>query len=361
MRCTVRVSLSFALLSSFALACDSGGGGPDSSIKTHPDSGTMNPADTGVMGTPDTGDMNPADSGVTTLPDSGVVNPGACDPVALSGCMAPDTCIVPATMGTLAPQCRMAAAMPVAFEQTCNPALANCAPGYACLQFQGEMGMPACRKVCHANNNADCAGLMGASPSYSCLIPFSADYGLCAPTPTACVPYMDMCPAMQYCQILPNNMTGCIPEGTANVGEACGMTACKKGGICLNLQGTAGAQCYQPCDPNTAMSCGANAACGGLQGLSFGLCRMSTSCTPVMDMCPMGEACAQVAQGQFGCAPEGAQPNQPCPMGACTKGYLCVGPSQMAATCKQACDMTHACPMMGMCQMLQGLPVGVCP
>jgi hypothetical protein len=368
MQCTaVRLSLALSVL---ALAACSSSGGTDASINKPRDSGFANedtgepPVDSGMQGNPDAGSGNPDAMGGN--PDAMGGNPDAtaagCNPVDGTGCMAPNQCIAAPSGNMVTPACRQEANPTIAFEQNCSVPTANCQHGYACLQFQGEMGMPSCRKVCRNGNDGDCAGLVGTSTSYACLLPFSQDYGLCMARPHSCVPYNDNCPAMQYCQSLTQSTTGCIPEGTANVGDACGASsACKKGGICIRLQGDATSKCYKPCDPNGANTCGMNSACAGFQGISWGACVASVACTPLMDNCPAMQACAPISATSFACAPEGGQPGQSCPSGTCTKGYICAGASAMAATCLKACDATHACPNMGMCQMLMGSTIGVCP
>ena len=355
--CTLAVALSVA-------ACSSDrnpqpGGGNKDAMTTEAD-GAMQNADGGMQMTGDTG-MAPVDTGVPATDsgvpatDSGVPatdggTPLVCNPFDGSGCMAPNICIfVPNTRMS---QCRMPAAAPKTFEQACDGALQDCGAGLTCIQFNGE-AMPTCRKTCDpANQGAGCAGLMGASTTgYACIggVQGVTDVAICAPAPTSCVPYNDMCPMNQNCEAISMTMTGCVPAGPTANGAACTPQALCATGNCLNIG--SGAKCWEPCNP-AAPACSANGTCLSLQGLSFGIC--SPTCDVFTNTCPQSDNCELTSQTGTGCVPAGMGAAGAACTQSCARGALCVN-----QVCRTPCDAGHAC-ATGMCNMLQGLTFGVC-
>ncbi|MFO0723534.1 MAG: hypothetical protein U1E65_07130 [Myxococcota bacterium] len=289
----------------------------------------------------------------TGLPaqDSGVMM-GACDPIANTGCTAPEICVFVPNLRMA--QCRMPVAMPKTFEQVCTPANNDCAAGLTCLQFQGEAN-PTCRQNCNPNGGVDrCAGLAGTSSTgYACLAGIQGvnDIAFCAAKPADCVPYNDMCPMNQNCERISQTMVGCIPSGPTQNGGTCGtaMTSCATGN-CLDIG--SGPTCYEAC--NAAMpACSNQGICIGLQGASFGLC--AQHCDVFNDTCMNGNNC-NLLQAGAACLPGGNQmAGAACSQQMnCARGLLCVNQA-----CHAPCDATHTC-ATGMCQMLQGLNFGVC-
>jgi hypothetical protein len=227
-------------------------------------------------------------------------------------------------------------------------------------------------KVCRAATNLDCASEQDPmGNAYSCLFTFQENpaWGLCLPTPTECVPYDDMCPMGEHCDLISNQgQKGCIPDGTQQIGQPCGANGgCQRGGICVNQK------CEIPCDHTNPMSCmDAEQTCSGELGFSdgttlgFGICGKS-ACNPTtaaMD-CAMGENC-EITGTKFECVPAGtAMAGATCTRGQtfCAVGSICINNLQggMGDLCYEVCNTMDNMCSMGTCRVLMdqgGNPVG---
>lgn len=341
--------IALALGASLALAC----GGSDDV----PDMGNGSPD----MGVADTGtpDMGPADTGVPT----------ACNPTDGSGCPGADQfCVLSYNMGEGA--CRTLPDQKT-FGAVCDPALQDCAPGLACLAFQGDAN-PTCHQACTASGGAECNNVPDMSQTYACVTTpdvMSATYGACRGNGTSCNP-LDMmpCAAGQTCSLSSANFgTSCTMAGTTQLGGTCTMSNCAEGqGMCVNL---GGAQlCYEPCNLNLPNCSQAGYSCQMItsMGMSapWGLCLppQMTSCNPITNPCPTGQVCA-VTQDNMSveCVMEGTvQLGGDCSMMNCAEGGFCVPTNQGGRVCAQPCDLAAPmCPMNQMCQDI-GLPFGLC-
>ena len=330
-------------------------------------------ADAGAMSDLDAGQV--VDAGPSTEQTAcGPVTPGVdiCCPVDGKGC-GDQTCFY--TTGAInEPRCRDVAMATVGAEQACDANLNNCEAGYTCVNLDAQIG-PVCLKTCRAGTNLDCATEQDAmGNAYSCLFTFPDNqaWGLCAPTPTECIPYDDMCPMGEHCEVISNQgQKGCVPDGPQQIGDPCDpMRACQKGGICVNLDGAA--KCYEPCDPSNQMSCSSpTAKCGGELaigenvGLGFGVCGEST-CNPVSSAtdCPMGQTCGLVGSA-LQCIPAGtATAGQACgnAAGECAQGNICINLSGgMGPQCYEVCDPMNPMCSSGVCQGLVGFDGwGIC-
>jgi len=327
------------------------------------------------------------DSGI--IPDAGPgpqqtlcgeITPGVstnpiCCPVDGKGCDG-NTCFFQG--GTInAPQCRDLAGAPVAQGQACNSSLNDCEAGFTCAQIRDDTEAR-CHKVCSWPNNDHCAGIQDPMTGldYKCLFNFASNqaWGLCEPAPVGgdCVPYNDMCPQGQHCEIISNaGEKGCVDDGPTAIGGNCSSgAACMRGGICVNLDGAA--KCYEPCDPANVMSCSdPMARCGGElssggMGFGFGVCGKS-SCSPLTpDIdCAMGENC-ELAGSALSCQPEGtATAGQACSgaSGFCARGNICIALSGTAGpVCYEVCDAATPNCSAGVCRGLQGFDMswGIC-
>lgn len=82
-------------------------------------------------------------------------------------------------------------------------------------------------------------------------------------------------------------------------------------------------------------------------------------CSPVEDACPPDQVCTLTAPTAAECRPAGTTPlGAACAQEPCMRAGLCadLGAGQR---CYSSCDATHAC-VLGQCQMLGGLPFGLC-
>lgn len=321
------------------------------------------------------------DSGTTPLPDSGTTPqndsgfpPPACNPVDGSGCPTDRTCVF--SPGSMAALCVDTTAPGVAFEGACNAAQQDCAPGYSCFAVQA--GDARCFKLCDSGNDAHCAGLAGADPTYECGATITgSQWSVCTgvPVTVTCSPLQDQCPAGEYCDRVTDTTTGCITEGTGALGAACSLNndmACARGGVCMGL-GAAAPTCMKACDANALTGCGANETCLGVnvagQRLDFGVCQGFQGCVvnadPAMDSCPVGQSCQTIgAAPTTGCRPEGtAGAGEACTNGQCLRGNVCLNLTienvQTGFKCWEVCDMTNTC-TAGACTGLASYDFDVC-
>jgi hypothetical protein len=302
-------------------------------------------------------------------PDA-TVNPPVCDPTTGTGCPMGQVCDFSPGNG---PRCVMPAAAPVQPGAACRVAMNECPVGFSCLADQGQPN-GVCAKICGLGG-MQCAQFMDANGNpLICsdeVLDRASGYGVCAADLMECVPFNDMCPAGQYCEIVSTAGTGgCVPLAMmpAAIGQPCQPGTCARGGICLNLGG--GATCQPACDPANGMGCAMNQACtpiGGPNGmpLPFGVCQATAACTPLMDTCPMGQMCQPVSQTAFGCGPAGMRmTGQSCggANGQCMRGDLCAGMQGGGATCLRACDAGSMCPAGTMCNTMAipGATFGLC-
>jgi hypothetical protein len=231
-------------------------GGGESDASTSMDAGA---ADTGIAG--------PRDTGIGT----------ACNPLDGTGCMGAQRCVFVGDPFHV--QCRDLAMPPKQIDEMCSGQLHDCDVGFACIGIQGDRGGPRCRKICRLNTNTECMALMGSNPDgYSCSVTIDRDLGLgvCAPVVPECLPFNDMCRRGQYCEDSGGRLQ-CLPQGMAEVGEACPTNRCEKGAICVFMNGNG--LCYEPCDHQAQMSTCSTAGetcqevTEGGRSMHYGICR----------------------------------------------------------------------------------------
>jgi len=289
---------------------------------------------------------------------------GACNHITGGGCPTMgDVCYyVPSSPMTGDLTCRISIGMPSRqHEETCSLGMQDCAPGFSCLAFQNvNGGVATCLKGCATE--AECTGLMGAGMNgYACAIQ-TADMKakFCVAKPPSCDPRdVTTCPMNQYCEVT-NAGSGCLPEGMVMAGGTCtALGQCMRGAACLNFG--SGSHCETICDPMLSNCPTMGDACVAITGENFGFCE--AGCDVFAQDCANGDNCTAVSATAVACLGSGMVPLG----GACTaatdcvKGGHCLGPTAADRHCLAACDMTHMCPNMAMCQMA-GVPWGgVCP
>lgn len=146
-------------------------------------------------------------------------------------CPAGDVC----SLQNRATTCVRAGTVPIGAD--CSQA--QCARGGICINLTGSPG-PRCYAPCDpampacTTPNTACGALQGLS------------FGICRSTVPNCDPLNDTCPAGQVCS-LSGLSTDCRTAGTTPIGGDCTTEPCMRGGICINVTGTAGPICYEPC------------------------------------------------------------------------------------------------------------------
>lgn len=329
---------------------------PDSAF---PDVG---PLDTGVAdgGPVDTG---PVDSGASDASAADAGRPDAgpdtqCNPVDTSGCPALSAfCLWDPRNDR-----RSCGPAPgnLVLEQTCDAALQNCAPGFACLQTAGQTG-PQCHRVCDVfAGGLSCQNLMGRHPVYNCsVINGSQQYGVCLGRGSFCTPLGPPCPSGEVCSFTGQGQTTCSAQGTALRDQPCSIVnnCAPSEGLCIDLG--SGSSCRLACDPAQANACGANARCTQITGESFGVC-LPVTCQPFTNPCPGGFVCSAV-NGPVECRPAGGVPIG----GSCSAAAECASPGLCVdlgagLRCEQPCDANNACTSPQLCVNLIGFGFGVC-
>jgi hypothetical protein len=161
----------------------------------------------------------------------------ACDPANPTSCAMTETCQLVQT----GPECVPAgtAARGAACGGSAMPQ-DNCGNGLACLNF-GDGAK--CQEMC--NPNSPMCRTMGEGCAGFTVPGVQGTFGFCQP---ACDVFEQMCPNNGNCTATGPTSVGCVPSGTAAVGESCGqMQPCARGGHCLlNQQGMG--TCYAACD-----------------------------------------------------------------------------------------------------------------
>lgn len=136
---------------------------------------------------------------------------------------------------------------------------ADCAPGFDCV-MSNEVGY--CRRYC-------CSGSCGAHRSQAgaetfCDVQKLQGSGIKAPV---CMPIKicalftpGECADNETCTVVTDDgTTGCVANGTANVGEACDQEHCSAGLTCLGQAGNR--SCFQLCRTKNGPGCGSNQIC----------------------------------------------------------------------------------------------------
>ena len=161
-----------------------------------------------------------------------------------------------------------------ALGQPCGGANGACMRGGICVNLTGTA---VCMEPCDPNSMANsCSGMNQECGGELSINGMGLGFGVCQASAASCSPLtveMD-CMMGENCDLV-GRVTQCVPEGTALVGQPCGGANgfCQRGGVCINLQGSMGPQCYQVCDPMSMMSTCTTGMCQGLQGImGFGIC-----------------------------------------------------------------------------------------
>ncbi len=230
---------------------DAGGSGDDGGTGT--DGG--GPSDAGDVDAGDV-DAGAVDGGPVSMPCMAM---GDCDPFDPSACMAGQKCQVTAT-GTACVDLTMDP--PLGRGATCGVDT-ECGPGLWCLSFgDGFECMPMCPNgsigACGAD--AACIGTVG----------MEACVRVCRAIPPRCDIYAQDCADPgDMCTFATNpesreNYTGCRPNGTLTLGEACGgdLGTCSRGLVCIR-EGME-TSCRQVCGPDGAAPTCASGECTGL-------------------------------------------------------------------------------------------------
>lgn len=275
------------IVSGFAVACssssspgstaDTGGSGADTSGDTNVGGDTNPGGDTKTDGRPDTKvvDTNP---GTDT-------SPSTCDPVAQTGCTAPDTkctavddgtgkstmpgCVTPTGTKATGDTCSRTAQTPAGVGHD------DCAAGF-CSGI-GQLHDPPsrkCRKFCAGDSTCGtgekCSVLI-ADPSGAAIA------GICVPT---CTMFGTDCAGGDNCSVLISDFDGKTAYGTC---RAVGKTAidgtctnpydCVKDTICADPLSTGTATCISLCDDSHACPSGKTCKAYGSLPKNGGLCQ----------------------------------------------------------------------------------------
>jgi hypothetical protein len=239
----------------------------------------------------------------------------------------------------------------------------NCEQGYACADIGGG---PLCYKTCDLQNDQQCGAVTGMSSDYVCtgftiggqssIVGLCVGQDLCNPAEKAAA-----CPQGETCSIVSQSgETGCVPAGTAMLGDACNQqNNCMSGGVCLNVGD--GQLCYEACDAQNPCTTGTD-RCQMLQGIPWGIClAMGTTCDPINMPCAAGMTCSLLT-GAPECDDSGtAMVGQPCnPAMQCVDGASCVLlQGQNNPQCYEPCDLMNPACSAGMCQNI-GAAFGLC-
>lgn len=155
--------------------------------------------------------------------------------------------------------------------QSCSPQN-PCARGGICVNLGGGAR---CEKPCNPMGGAGCG--MGETCSGELQtqqggMTVGLGFGVCGSNSCNPLTVEQDCMMGQNCDFV-GTALDCVPAGPQTVGMSCGQAgACARGGVCVNLAGGNGPQCYQPCDGMNPM-CPMGTQCNMLQGIDgFGIC-----------------------------------------------------------------------------------------
>ncbi|MDP3274368.1 MAG: hypothetical protein Q8Q09_04185 [Deltaproteobacteria bacterium] len=234
-------------------------------------------------GTPSDSSMNMPETSVMTdvvvAPTDADAGPPAacgadyttCNPVANTGCMAGQACVV------TNPAMRMSMCVTAgraAFGAACMTA-EDCQEGLGCLSNR------CARWCCGAGDNTACRTGPGSRPGAICNINVNNSGLFACSLPSDCNLHQQNCPtAMDNCILAGNDGTvQCVtPTAGAVPGRACMfLNDCPRGYLCIGTMGTS--TCRQVCDPTMMATgdfsrCAAPMTCGRLTGapMNVGVC-----------------------------------------------------------------------------------------
>lgn len=232
------------------------------------DAGPDSSADTGVSQP----DGSTTDTGVVT--DTGVPSDGGgsmtcgsmyspCDPVANTGCMAGEMCVI---MNQTMRQSTCVPAGRAAFGAACMSA-EDCQEGLGCI------GGKCARWCCGTGDNTTCRSMPGGRAGALCNINVNGTGLFACSLPDNCDLHQQNCmTATDACvPVGTDGTTQCVtPVMGATAGGACSsLNGCPRGHICIMAAGAMTSTCRQICDP-TMMATGSFASC------------------------PMGQTCARI-------------------------------------------------------------------
>jgi len=181
-----------------------------------------------------------------------------------------------------------------------------------------------------------------------------------------CDPTVQDCPVDQKCTAVsdapgdPWGVNVCVPvSGDSQVGDPCdiedgkytGLDNCAPGLICLltDDEGLGGA-CVEFCDANSECP-QTGADCVVYNDGSLPICL--SSCDPLIQDCPEGQACYNSAGENFVCFKESAMPGEGGPGSTCTyinqcqKGSFCGAPDAVVGCGAESGCCTPYCPISG--------------
>lgn len=219
-------------------------------------------------------DASFADGTTDASPDGAIApacsTPVPCDPVALEGCVEPETCVLAAAD----PSCVAEAGLgqPGA---VCDSTLA-CAEGLAC--FATRSGTGVCSRLCcddpetcDVEERCGAGELIDGTP---------VSWGRCMPWQQDCTPLdpIETCDPAEACYIVTaTGDTGCRPSGSRDVGEGCEeQNDCMPGLACRGLSNPT---CKRICDTTAESPCPAGEGeCKAQSGWpeNTGLCTVDT-------------------------------------------------------------------------------------
>jgi len=226
---------------------------PPPNLLTQPDAGDE---DAGVTspdaGEPDAG-SNPEDAG-QVVADSGTII-DLCNPLAQTGCMNMDKCIVES--GSMGPgaHCVTSSVSDKPRGDTCSGG--DCEAGLVCVRPASTATVASCQTLCDPMTRMGCENLPGEWECRSRIR--ESNWNACVELPPVCNPYTQApCDALQACQPFQRlDMSfeyRCRTAGTADDGQACGGTTgmgCKRGLVCVRDPATGESSCGILCQLNT--------------------------------------------------------------------------------------------------------------
>ncbi len=141
-----------------------------------------------------------------------------------------------------------------------------CQRGLICVNLGSEIGQK-CYEPCDTGNPSSVC----TTPSTRCRRLLDQTFGICADS-IQCDPLNDICPPDQRCTLVAGSaLTECQPAGNVPRGGDCRTMSCQRGNVCVDVDGTAGPICYEPCGAMSACSVGTCSV--NLEGFGFGICR----------------------------------------------------------------------------------------
>lgn len=238
-------------------AVDGGGAGTDGGDDGAVGTDAGGPGDDGGAGG-DAGDVDggAVDGGPVSMP---CMATGDCDPFDTGSCPSGQKCQVTDT-GTACVD--LSADPPFARGDACARDT-ECGPGLWCLSFGGGFE---CMAMCPNGSIGAC----GVNQACIGTVGMEACVRACRPIPERCDIYAQDClDSADMCTFATNpetreNYTGCRPNGTLSIGEACGgdLGTCSRGLVCIR-EGMA-TTCHQVCGPDGAAPTCDTGECTGL-------------------------------------------------------------------------------------------------